>query len=390
MVWINKGRARVGAAAFAVGLAVVGPQSVGVATADRSDSGSGSSASSQRAPGRSSHSSEAAGAQAPRSQVSGTADVAAAEPSAPIRQDSTSRSDLSVPEAVPAPAASAPAGEAVTDVTPVAAVAPAAPVEVPAPAAATEPAPAAAPAAAATAGPAPAAAAPAAADDAPADPAPPNPNATTSTPYGELGQWMLKPDGTIADWVGVPGEEGRTMLELINVIFVDSASTTSREAKRNLNAWMRRAKFGASAFSSTGYQAILDGIKYNMQPTGANQAFRDTFFLFTNSHGRAFGPNDSTGDFVSTGAWSKENLDLANITHGFESFNEGRDKLLANMVAVGAQNLGEVDMNNSCTTGVDCGTEYTTGDADGKAVTIGFDVLLGKTRAYRGAPGIGG
>ncbi|MCB1290592.1 MAG: hypothetical protein KDB45_03550, partial [Mycobacterium sp.] len=195
-------------------------------------------------------------------------------------------------------------------------------------------------------------------------------------------QWMLQPDGQIADWVGLP-YQGKTLLEGINVVFVDSTATSARLSARNLNVWMRRAAFGAWPFSSTGYQGIIGDTTYSQEPTGANEAYRDAFFLLTNSHGRAFGPypNPSGPGYVWIGAWSKENLDIANLTHGHESFNEARDALLTAMVDKGATNLGYIDMANTYNT-----ADYSTGDSDGMAIVLGLDLPIGVSRPYRSAP----
>lgn len=193
---------------------------------------------------------------------------------------------------------------------------------------------------------------------------------------------MLQPDGQIADWVGLP-YQGKTLLEGINVVFVDSTATSARLSARNLNVWMRRAAFGAWPFSSTGYQGIIGDTAYSQEPTGANEAYRDAFFLLTNSHGRAFGPypNPSGPGYVWIGAWSKENLDTANLTHGHESFDEARDALPTAMVDKGATNLGYIDMANTYNT-----ADFSTRDSDGMAIVLGLDLPIGVSRAYRGAP----
>lgn len=208
----------------------------------------------------------------------------------------------------------------------------------------------------------------------------PNPTATVATPYGSLGKWMLNSKNQIADWVGLP-YQGRTLLEGINVVIVDSASRTPTQASGNLNAWMRRSGFGPSAFSSTGYQGIIGSATFGQKPTGANTAYRDAYFLFANSHGRVFGPfpNPNGPGYVWTAALSEENLDVANFSHGHESFNQARTKLVSGMVGAGAQSLGQVFMDNVYNT-----PEYTTGDADGYAAVIGINGVLKQATPPRG------
>ncbi len=209
----------------------------------------------------------------------------------------------------------------------------------------------------------------------------PSPTSTVMTPYGPLGQWMINSSGQIADWVGVP-YQGKTMLEGINVVFVDSASSNTTQSVRNLNAWMSRAGFGWSAFSSTGYQGVIGSTTFGQQPTGANQAFRDAYFLLANSHGRVFGPypNPNGPGYIWTASLSRENLDLANLTHGYDSFNTARAELRTSLLGIGATDLGYLDMQNTYNT-----DGYTTGDADGLAAVIGLEQVLKTATGPRGA-----
>lgn len=213
----------------------------------------------------------------------------------------------------------------------------------------------------------------------------PAPTSTTPTPYGDLGRWMINKNDRIADWIGQPQPVSgtlKTILESINVILVDTASGDARQSTRNLNAWMARSGFGASAFSSTGYQGVLGSTTYDQQPDGANQAFRDAFFLFDNSHARAFGPhpNPSGPGFVWTASLSEENWTITNpLAHGYESFMSARDTLRSGMIAAGAGDLGELFMDNVIDEGV-----YSTGDADGYAVVLELNSVLKAATTPRG------
>ena len=81
------------------------------------------------------------------------------------------------------------------------------------------------------------------------------------------------------------------------------------------------------------------------------------------------------------GAWSKENLDIANLTHGHESFNEARDALLTAMVDKGATNLGYIDMANTYKH-----RRLLHRRPDGMAIVLGLDLPIGVSRPYRSAP----
>ena len=208
----------------------------------------------------------------------------------------------------------------------------------------------------------------------------PSPTSTVATPYGNLGQWMINSDNEIADWIGLP-YQGRTVMEGINVVIVDSASGNPTQAASNLNAWMTRAGFAPSAVSSTGYQGVIESNIFGQQPTGPHTAFRDNYFLLANSHGRIFGPypNPNGPGFIWTASLSEENLDLENLTHGYESFNAARNELRDSMVSAGGQDLGQIFMDNVYNT-----VEYTTGDADGFAAVIGLPQVLKTATAPRG------
>lgn len=214
-------------------------------------------------------------------------------------------------------------------------------------------------------------------------------NSTIATPYGNLGQWMINKDNRIADWIGTPQPvDGslKIVLEGINVVMVDTASGNATQSVRNLNAWMSRAGFGASAISSTGYKGAFGpspgSVILGQQPTGASQAFRDSFFLFANSHGRAFGPypNPNGPGFVWTAALSEENWTITNpLTHGHESFDTAREKLRNGMIAAGAGDLGELFMDNVYNVG-----DYSTGDADGFAAVLELNSVLKSATTPRG------
>ena len=273
---------------------------------------------------------------------------------------------------------------------------------------------------------------------------PPNPQSTTDTSYGRLGQWMINKAGAVANWVDLPycGQGStkanckpdtpgaKTMQEPINTVFVVRAGN-KYVAELKLDFALRAAGFGPSPFSSVGYQAIV-GTNTDPQmphggllglgflpplPFGLGQkglisllglpygaAYRDASFLGENSHLRTFGGvPDSNGNYIFTASVSKENLDATGggllPTHGFESYNEARADLLAGMLRrpalpswilgylptglpTGASNLGMIAMNNAIAPD---DPTYTTGDADGLAQVIGIGSVIGSSpaRTYR-------
>jgi hypothetical protein len=261
---------------------------------------------------------------------------------------------------------------------------------------------------------------------------PPNPQSTTDTPYGPLGQWMINKAGAVANWVDLPycgqgstkanckpdNPNARIMQEPINTIFVVKAGS-KYVAEVTVDAAMRAAGFGPSPFSSVGYKAILGTTTDPQMPSGGllglgflpplpfglgqkgllsllgipyGAAYRDAPFLVANSHLRIFGGEpDGNGNYIFTASVSEENLDATGggllPTHGFESYNVARTKLLDQLVAqskiTGASNLGMVAMNNAISP---TDPTYTTGDADGLAQVIALTAVFGSSPARPHSP----
>jgi hypothetical protein len=253
-------------------------------------------------------------------------------------------------------------------------------------------------------------------------PTPPDPTATVQTQYGALGQWMINKEGQVADWIGQrycgPGstvsncgvgkpDEGKIMQEPINMIFVVQARNQYL-AELKLDFAMRVSGFGPSCCSSVGYSGIVGDTDYSQFPRGGplglgllpplpfglfqngllgligfGPAYRDASFLIANSHLRTFGGMpDGNGNYIFTASVSEENLDTTGggllPTHGFESYNEARNKLLTDMLATSwltqASNQGLIAMDNAIDP---LDPTYTTGDHDGLAQVIALGSLWG-------------
>ena len=277
---------------------------------------------------------------------------------------------------------------------------------------------------------------------------PPNPQSTTDTSYGRLGQWMINKAGAVANWVDLPycgkgstkanckpdTPGAKTMQEPINTVFVVKAAS-KYVAELKLDFALRAAGFGPSPFSSIGYKAIVGNNTAPQMPGGGllglgflpplpfglgqnglisllglpyGAAYRDASFLGENSHLRTFGGMpDGNGNYIFTASVSKENLDATGggllPTHGFESYNVARADLLDAMLQrpwlpswtlaylpTAASNLGTIAMNNAISPN---DPTYTTGDADGLAQVIAIGSVFGSSparsispaRAYRPA-----
>jgi hypothetical protein len=211
----------------------------------------------------------------------------------------------------------------------------------------------------------------------------PSPSDVVATPFGDIGKWMLrpvppppnstpdtKPPWAISDWLNQK-YGGRQLLEPINVVIVDRTSTTAEESTQKLIATLAAAGFPIRVSHSTGYYGLVDGAHYAQEPTGANQAFSNCFYILPNDHARFFGPAptplaDGTG-FVWTAALSRERVGIYDwsFTHRYVSFEQARNTLRDNLLRNGATDLGMVSLGNA----VNSPTQFT-GDHDGYAAVV--------------------
>ncbi|OBB05708.1 hypothetical protein A5668_16240 [Mycolicibacterium fortuitum] len=197
----------------------------------------------------------------------------------------------------------------------------------------------------------------------------PAPTDQVPTAYGDVGKWMLEPDGQISDYGGLP-YGGRTVLEPVNVIIVDPTSTSATEAERKLNNVMFWSGFPAQPIHSTGFRGTIDDVTYGQQPAGLLLGYSDNFFLFPNNHGRIFGPDpvESSAGYVWSGSFSTEQFVIYDLLprHAYVSSNLARSALAMRLIASGRATYGGmVALDNSYNTAT-----TTTGDHDGYAVVI--------------------
>ena len=212
-----------------------------------------------------------------------------------------------------------------------------------------------------------------------ADAAAPTPADSAPSAYGDIGKWMLRSNGQIADWGG-KRRDGKDLLEAVNVIIVDPHATTSAQANRGLNNAMLRSRFPAQPLHNVGFRASIDGVTYGQKPTGPLLAYSNNFFLFRNDHGRFFGPDPIQTDtgFVWTGAFSTERVGFSGLLpgHVYVSSNAARDALVRQLVSSGQATYGGlVPLENAYNT-----PTTTTGDHDGFAVVL---VLTGSAPLQR-------
>ncbi|CAN5471294.1 hypothetical protein BH09ACT7_BH09ACT7_49950 [soil metagenome] len=199
-------------------------------------------------------------------------------------------------------------------------------------------------------------------------PGEPSPADEVPTAYGDIGKWMLKSDGQLANYGGQTYDGGKTMLEPVNVIIVDPNSKTPAEAARRLNTAMFWAGFPAQPIHSSGFEGSIDDVTYGQQP-GFLQGYSDNFFLLPNNHGRIFGPDpvETSTEYVWSGTFSRETLGFAGLPgHIYVSSDVARAALAMRLIVSGqATFVGMVPLDNAYNTAT-----TTTGDHDGYAVVL--------------------
>ena len=124
----------------------------------------------------------------------------------------------------------------------------------------------------------------------------------------EVGLWMFNkktPEiNSIANWIGIK-QNGKAILEPINIIWLDFIATNKLEAEENIVNFLKTNGFLMRSGSSTGYYGLFENETWITQymETWSDNANPTTI----NNHGRIFLAHelkDNTNNtfFVSTGA----------------------------------------------------------------------------------------
>ncbi|MGW0162519.1 hypothetical protein ACWDUN_24690 [Mycobacterium sp. NPDC003323] len=212
-----------------------------------------------------------------------------------------------------------------------------------------------------------------------AAPTTPSPADQAATPYGEIGKWMLRWGGQIANWGGKK-YGGKTLLESVNVIIVDPNSSTRSQAGNRLNQAMFRSGFPAQPLHSFGFRGRIDDVTYGQRPKGLLLSYSNDFFLRQNDHGRIFGPDpiETETGFVWSGAFSTEKVGFTGWLpgHVYVSSNRARESLATALINSGQATFGGmVELDNAYHTAT-----TTTGDHDGMAVVLVLTGIGGPPR----------
>ncbi|MCK4527037.1 T9SS type A sorting domain-containing protein [candidate division WOR-3 bacterium] len=176
-----------------------------------------------------------------------------------------------------------------------------------------------------------------------------------------IDKWMYDENYVVAHWLGEK-LGGKTIWEPINIIFMDGFATSSSNSRSRMRTALSDAQFPHQGIHSDGYHGKMDGIWYNQEPTENDQAFSDGSAIFTNNHGRMFGPRKKEDVYYWIGAFSRE----SGTFHHYISFNTARNTLANNLNSYTSFKKGESKyLGNKYNTSTD-----TTGDHDGYAILI--------------------
>jgi hypothetical protein len=180
----------------------------------------------------------------------------------------------------------------------------------------------------------------------------------------EMGPFMYRSESldSVANWLGRPAEDGREILEPINMIFVDDQSTSMEASRARIYDIFSNAGFRARFGHSSDYVGWMNNTFYTQTPTESETAFSDFMWVFTNNHARVFGPYKSDDYWI----WIASSSQEKGTIHDYVSFSKSRDKMAENMVKLsGCVLLGSIPLNNLINT-----PTSQTGDHDGFATVI--------------------
>ena len=153
-------------------------------------------------------------------------------------------------------------------------------------------------------------------------------NNSNNTISFNFGMWMFSEKqfevNAIADWIGVK-KNGKTILEPINIIWVDFRATNKNEAIENITTFLNDNGFLLRNGSSIGYYGLFDSSEWIHQykETWSDNQNPNTI----NNHGRIFlshqlKSNLNNAVFISKGAFSIEDQN-----HYLISFDDALKKI---------------------------------------------------------------
>ncbi|WP_212003343.1 hypothetical protein [Chitinophaga sp. HK235] len=181
----------------------------------------------------------------------------------------------------------------------------------------------------------------------------------------EIGKWMYENgshDDKPAQWLGFK-LNNKTLYEPINLIIVDTLSTSENASRTLMEKRFGTAGFNARPGHTAAYKGKMDNRDFTQLPdTSTNKAFSNYLWTFTNDHARLFGPYLKDGIYFWIGAASRER----GLSHEYVTFKEAEKEFEGKLVKFAAvKRLGCYNLHNTQNNETD-----TTGDHDGFAVVL--------------------
>ncbi len=182
-----------------------------------------------------------------------------------------------------------------------------------------------------------------------------------------IGKWMISPNLSYADWMGLP-HKGKKLREPINVVLVVPIAQSGEEAVARFLAACEEAGFLSRPGHSSGYSGWLGDRLYAQIPATSRHAISDEPFEFHNNHGRFFGPYFWSGKYFFIGAMSREKVGIEpKLDHVYVSFNQARDRFAQALEDKGGFRItAMIGLDNVILGDPQMGT----GDHDGVAVVL--------------------
>lgn len=179
----------------------------------------------------------------------------------------------------------------------------------------------------------------------------------------KIGKWMYESGtGTPAQWLGLKLND-KTLYEPINLIIVDTISTSDSASGRLVEQRFAMAGFNARPGHTSTYKGKMNEHDFPQLPADtSNKAFSNYLWTFTNDHARLFGPYHKNSIYFWIGAASRER----GLSHEYLTFSGAREAFEKQLVRFSSvRNLGKHDLHNTQNNKTD-----TTGDHDGTAVVL--------------------
>lgn len=178
--------------------------------------------------------------------------------------------------------------------------------------------------------------------------------------------WLYYKNNTFADWLGIK-YHNKILREPINVIIIDSYSTSTSQAVKKLMKECKIVGYEEEYGHSSGYMGFIDNKSYYQIPNNRHMAFANKDFLLTNNHGRIIGPAFYNNRYIFIAGFSTEKPTIfKGIKHLFISFDKARDDFSLKLNESNVYKIiGSVDFANSINT-----ESVTTADHDGKVIVL--------------------